>query len=324
MIKEISFCLRILLLPLLFASFTNLHDFLKEQRLVERALLEFYRLSEEQEEGRRREETKRWFEEGAGRRKSVLYRFDLMILQSNIRYYLPFLNTEIFLVLMMTASVAAAALAKSLSGIWVLTIPAAAFTMFLFYLVIYSLSVSNYKKTQNSITQFANLLENFSETSDDLIFIFEKVCPYLDVPLRPALQECVSTARNTGNVEEALRNLELQIEHPQFRNLIRNLEICSRHEANYAEIIRDNRRSLQEYLQDQKERKALYDNGRIEISIILLLCLVVTSMLNGFIRHGFLYVLFHSVIGNGIALYCMIVLLACLYSMFFAGKKGQS
>ena len=64
-----------------------------------------------------------------------------------------------------------------------------------------------------------------------------KVCPYLDVPMRPALQECVSKARNTGNVEEALRNLELQIEHPQFRNLIRNLEICSRHEANYAETV---------------------------------------------------------------------------------------
>ena len=324
MINEIILCLRLLLVPLLFTGFVNLYDYLREQRLVERTMLEFYRLSEEQEESRRMEETKRWFEEGAGKRKSILYRFDLMILQSNIRYYLPFLNTELYLILMLASSAAAAALAKSLSGIWLPAVPAFAFTMFLFYLFIYSLYISNYKKTQNNITQFANLLENFSETSDDLIFIFEKVCPYLDVPMRPALQECVSKARNTGNVEEALRNLELQIEHPQFRNLIRNLEICSRHEANYAEIIRDNRRSLQEYLQNQKERKALYDNGRIEISIILLLCFVVAGMLNGFIRHGFLYVLVHSAIGNGIALYCLLVLLICLYSMFFAGKKGSS
>ena len=119
----------------------------------------------------------------------------------------------------------------------------------------------------------------------------------------------------TGDKSKAIRNLEKRIEHEKFKELIRNLEICSRYEANYGEVIKDSRGLLREYLATVKERKAILNNARIEIAMIIGCCGLVFWMMNDFTQAGILTVLLASTAGNLILVYCILMILYALWTV---------
>ena len=222
-------------------------------------------------------------EEGKQEKESFFYRLDAILLQSGIRRSFPFLNPELFITIMTGCIVLGAITAGSITGSWVWGCVSALGIFGSMYFILYLLLGRNYQKTEDGIMTFLNLVENFNTTDDDLINIFGKVCPYLQEPLKSTVSECYQEAVYTGDSEQALQNLEAKLEHEKFREIIRNLSVCSRYEANYGEIVKDSRQLLREHLAMREERKAIRNNAKAEIIILLLGCGLVLYMLNGFL-----------------------------------------
>ena len=62
----------------------------------------------------------------------------------------------------------------------------------------------------------------------DLVNVLEMAVPFVTSPIKGAILRAVSTARIKGDQNEAVWQLEREIEHPLFRSFIRNLDICSK------------------------------------------------------------------------------------------------
>ena len=119
----------------------------------------------------------------------------------------------------------------------------------------------------------------------------------------------------TGDRNQAIRNMEKRIEHEKFKELIRNLEICSRYEANYGEVIKDSRGLLREYLATVKERKAILNNARVEIAMILGCCGIVFWMMNDFTQTGILPLLLGNTAGNLLLAYCILMIFYAVWAV---------
>ncbi len=289
--------------------------YLGKSRIINRSFTRAYDRTKEGEKLRSARERRKRFVEGNQEKINFLYRLDLLLLQSNCKRIFPFVNSEIFLIIMLSLSALGFVIADILSQSYILGIICSLFIILLFYLVLYIISGIHYKRTENEILTFINLLENYSKTSDDLISIFGRLFYYLEEPLKSAVEDCYIEGRSTGDLSFALSNLSNRIEHQKFKEVIRNLEICARHEANYGEIVNDSRGLLRDFIASQKERKAIIQNGRIEILIIMACSIIMVGMLNGFMERGLWQVLLQTLLGNFIILYCVAVLCACVITM---------
>jgi hypothetical protein len=74
--------------------------------------------------------------------------------------------------------------------------------------------------------------------------------------LAEALEECYIEAQTTGNVSAALMGLADQFEHEKFKEIIINLEVCSRYTANLKVIVDSLRRNLMDAKRASQERRA--------------------------------------------------------------------
>lgn len=290
---------------------------LKEHEVFSTVAGSVYEKAKEQEEERQSEQSRLLLIEGRQEKTNLLYKLDLLVLQSNIRKIIPFASTEILLILTIALSAAGFAVAASITGTWIFGILGFIGVTFLCYMVLYFMARNNYRKTEESLMTFINLLENYSSMEDELIAIFSRIQTFLTEPVRSAVEQCCMEAKMTGDKGSAIRNLEKRIEHEKFKELIRNLEICSRYEANYGEVIKDSRSLLREYLAAAKERKAILNNARIEIAMIIGCCGVVFWMMNDFTQTGILAVLLGNTPGNMILVYCILMVLYAVWTVAF-------
>lgn len=292
-------------------------SYLKESRVLSSVAGSAYQKALEQEVDRREEQQKLLLVEGQQEKVNLLYKLDLLVLQSNIRKFLPFASTEILLILTLILGAVSFGVVTSQSGTWIFGILGFAAVCFLSYMVLYFMALHNYKKTEDSLMTFINLLENYSSMEDELIAIFSRISPFLTEPVKSAIEQCCLEAEMTGDRRRAARNLEKRIEHDKFKELVRNLEICSRYEANYAEVIKDSRSLLREYLAAVKERKAIVNNARIEIAMIIGCCGLVFWMINDFTQSGIFSLLLGSTIGNILLVYCILMVLYAVWTVAF-------
>ena len=295
-------------------------ELLRNHKIITDAVENVYERTKAQEERRLSEQERLRMEEGVQEKTDLLYRLDMMLVYSNIKKWIPFMNTEIFIGMAVLFSIAAYLIVSKATGVWIFGLLGAGCVCLSLYLVLYFLSGMNYQRTEKSLTAFLNLLENYSITSDDLIHILHKTAINMEEPVQSALYECYAEATSTGNAGLALRNLQKKIEHEKFKELVRNLEICSRYEANYAEIIKDSRSLIQEYSAYSQERKSIINNARIEILMIVGCCGLVFWMVDDFSTKGILSVLLGTTAGNVLLLYCVAMLLAALWMVIAVDK----
>lgn len=295
-------------------------DLLKNHKVLTDAVGSIYEKARQQEEKRTRQQERLRLEEGAQEKTDFIYRLDLLLIHSNLKKRIPFLNTEIFIGSAILIAVMVYLLVNHMTGVWIFGILGVGITCLSLYLLLYFLAGKNYQRTEKSLTTFLNLLENYSITSDDLINIFYKVAINMEEPVQSALYECYAEATSTGDIQTAMQNLEKKVEHEKFRELIRNLEICSRYEANYAEIIKDSRGLIQEYTAYSQERKSIINNARVEIVMIVACCGLVFWMVDDFSTKGILAVLLGTTVGNVLLLYCAAMVLFAFWMVIAVDK----
>jgi len=88
-----------------------------------------------------------------------------------------------------------------------------------------------------------------------------------------------------------------QFEHEKFKEIIINLEVCSRYTANLKVIVDSLRRNLMDAKRASQERRAIADSAIIEMVILSVMLLIVLAVVNTMIKASIWDVLFHSVVG---------------------------
>lgn len=299
---------RFVLLILIYQVCSKSYEIFIEQKIPHLTINKLY--SRTKKEALLREEEEKRHREEEGRREKVYFlrRMDLLIERSGITSKIPFINTGTYLMITFTLILVFTGGVLLITDLPIMSLMMGLIILFLSYLILYLMSGINYRATEKNILEFTNLLENYSKTNHDIITILNKVYPYLNNPLHDAVEACVIEARSSGDVSKALLNLEHKIELEKFKEIIRNIEICSRYEANYEEIIKDSRKMLRDYIAAREERRALIKNSRIEMVIILFCGILIINMLDNFSEIGIFNVLIHSLIGNVILAYCIVVL----------------
>lgn len=240
---------------------------------------EFVALSKNNEKMRHDEEQRRQLLEGATNEGTWLYRIDKKVAQSGLKEISPNITTEIVLISIVLFS-SVLVLAGGLIAGTVGVIVGALIGIFIPYVGITYFSKKRYNQIEKQLLSFMNLIDNYSKTSDDIIEILGKIHHYLEPPLSNLLEECYAETKITGNSEQTLRELTDQIGHEKMKEIIENVEIASRHEADYSVIINDERELVSNYLYDKKEKQSLLRTARMETFVLMGIGALVVYMLS--------------------------------------------
>ena len=277
---------------------------------------------------KRESKYQRQYEEvGIQEKLPLIQRWDQCFAQSMIQQKYPRLNSQLYVSLLLAAASIAGLIGmillyqRPLMGVGM---AAVLFCSILaggiFYVNL--LRMRKWTQTEKELMPFLNIVDNFSKSEQDLFRIFDLATPYLKDPLKSALAECGKHAAATGNRMEAIRDLIYRIEHPKFREMIQNLEICSRNEANYTKILGDMRDSLSAYMSNRKEEASILKEGQVQITVITCMGIPMIAMLTAITQIP-IRGMAENFFGRFIILYWAILIVVIVYQMFFAdtGKE---
>lgn len=245
--------------------------------------------------------------EGNFKETRFLNKLDSLLEQSGIKKKFKFINAEIYIVLNIFMCLIGFLIGIFILNYWLWGLIIDIVAVIVFYGALKFLQGINYTKIDREMLTFLNLLENFSATEDDIVQIINQTYRYLQNPLKEYLMDFSIEVQSTGNMAIAFRKLEAKIENEKLSSFIRNIEICSRHEANYREIIEDERSSMQGYLRAKQKRKAINQNGRIEIFVCIAMSILIICIFTSLTPNLF-NILKNSFTGNLILLYNVVVL----------------
>ena len=149
-----------------------------------------------------------------------------------------------------------------------------------------------------NLMKLLDFLGNYSVTAGDVISVFGQISKFMDEPLRSALEQCCVEAQTTGDVGMALLSLADKVEHPQFKELVRNIEVSSRYSADFSVLVQFSRRSVREFLRSGRERKSLLREAGINMALLLGLSAFSLVTVNGLLEASVWDILFTSLPGR--------------------------
>lgn len=300
---------RVALLLTVMAFSYHLYKVLYRKNVIEKMVNDFetnYQKRQELEEKIRREE-------GNVIKKGFIHHIDMMIERSRLRKKIPFLTTELYLVISVIVGLTCFILSKLFIQFWVINVLIGILAVFGMYLVIYYSSGFNFEKIDDQIITLINDIENFSNVSNDIVTIFENVADYLDDPLDEYFMEFVQYSRETGDIEGAFKNIEGKLENEKLQNLFKNLEIASRNRANYKELMKEARSIFNGYFDSKTKRKILISNGRAGIFTLLIVGIGMLYFVGLFIE-GFTAYIINTFFGNVLMFLGIILFLYALWN----------
>lgn len=136
----------------------------------------------------------------------------------------------------------------------------------------------NLRRTERNLTKLLDFLGNYSATGGEITGIFNQISRYMEEPVRSALDACSYEAATTGDAGMALRFMAERVEHPKFRELVRNMEISIRYCADFTALVESSRRSLREYLRVSQERRGMMREAMIHLALLAGMSVVVLLM----------------------------------------------
>ena len=263
------YALYVYLFALVFYIVYSTMNYFKYHSRMQKTIQSMYARMNEQEQQRAQVERHQRDIHGDGSARDWLARVDEELAYSGIKEKLKWITTEIYLIIVAILVAIVTTVMTLVAGLWAGVLGGAA-VILTFKCILAVLANNRDKKTESAMLQFMNIVDNFSKTSDDLISILEKASRYIDEPLSSQIYDAVLEAKNTGDTLSALQMLQDKVKNKHFKVLIRNLEISSRFETNYSDIIEDCRDIFHDYLKSEKEKRSLRINGILEITTMLL------------------------------------------------------
>lgn len=208
-------------------------------------------------------------------RKGVLHQLEQWLLYSGLSGKFSFLTPEVFIVGELLATLFLYTITTIIGGSWWMgCLVVLGFQLFLYFLL-QLLMTKNYNAVDAELLKFLDFLGNYSITSGEVTNILQQISGYLDKPLQNVLEECYYEAQTTGDTSLALLSMAEKIQHPKFKELVRNLEISMRYSADFTILVNQSRKSIREHMRMRQEQKALAGEAWINILILGVMTVVI-------------------------------------------------
>ncbi len=227
-----------------------------------------------------------------------IYKFDKKFSYSGIQRKIPALSSGLVIAIAATLASIVGSFTIAASGNAIRGIIFAGVTLFLVYLVIAIVAKINYMAVEKDLTEFLNQLKAYSASTDDLLTCFRAIAENMHEPLSTALNEFYIQVQTTGKKSEAFYDLMNKIEHPLFKQFIRNLEICSRHSADYGVVVDNCRKTLRNYLKSKRDIGAQNKSECIIMTILVIAFFFSVTILKVFTGYDIWYEVLHTSLGN--------------------------
>ena len=312
----ISYGLYTLLVIVLFFTIYSILKDIKPKRMIDNVVNK----SELKTKERTTYYEQLYEEQGVTDKIGFKRKLDIYLIRSGIKERFRFINADIFLLTSVLISLGAILLVLPFIRHLGLLIAVGIITFLVLQFVVYFLANITYEKIDSQVIVFLNLLENFASSTDDIISIFQQSSEYLTYPLNKYCKEFVTESRTTGNTKSAFSNFEDKIENEKLKDIIRNLEISSRNDANYSEILSKSKDVIKGYFETKESKKAIKRSGQMDICMSAIMGVVVISVMQNLIP-DLKYQLINTTIGNIIILYWIIVSIVCVASFVTLQKN---
>lgn len=288
--------LRIIIFLLLAGGLTGLFYILRKSRILKKKLREAYDTLDiaSLQRARERKEKLSLLEEQSG----LVGKLEQRFVYSGIGKFVPFLTAEMWVLVRIMFAVFVYFASHFIGESWLYGILGAALSVMVLYFIESMLMYQNFKAVDESLVEFLNILGNYSITAGEVTGILNQVSKYMKEPLKSALDACYFEAQTTGDVNNALLYLADKIEHPKFKEIVTNIEICSRYSADFSMVVSSSRRSIQDYIKSRQERKAMAQEAMVSMFIILLLLIAVLFLVDQIVSTSIWTILFHTWVGR--------------------------
>ena len=233
-----------------------------------------------EEKGRRNAIEKREALRMRAESESIIARIDRALVYSGIKRRFPMLYAELFIAGLSICSAAILMIIGAGAGLAAGTICVLIFLASV-YVCIRCMEISALKSTGEDMPRLLDLLGSFAASGAVCSNIFGQISIYMNEPLRSAFEDFEAEGRMSGDIRMALLSLADRIEHPQFKQLIRNMEITSRHSEDIEGLVNDTRRSLRDYIRESSDRKTMLRESAINMGLLMLMSYVVLVITAG-------------------------------------------
>lgn len=255
---------------------------------------------------------------------TFLSKLDILLNHSGIKKYIPALNTNLLLIIVLFVFIISLAITLYMTSSILRGLIISSLIIVIMFLLLLIMNIINFARTEKEIITFINLLQNYSRVTSDIVNILGQMYPYLNEPLRSITEDCYLECIKTGNVQRSLDNLVKKINHKKLSSIIKNIAICAKYEANYETVINESRNVIQDYLSGKKQRKEMIRNAAVEIGIITGTGAILVGLLNNYMEVEIFKVLFSTLIGNALLLYFTIIAVIIVWVFFKENYKDDN
>jgi tight adherence protein B len=252
---------------------------------------------------------------GSYENKKYIEKVDDIIESSSIRFIFPLITSEIFLFSsIVIAVVSTTAFHAFIYSSVIFDILIFISGLFLPYLLLKKATAIVGGKIDSQILPWLNTLSNLSATNDDIVAIVEKSTLYLKTPLRKYAEGFVLEAKQGVELQNAITHFEDKVSNRRLKQFIRNLGVCSKHDADYKKVINKSKILLRGYFIEKARRKKDITQGKMDIVVTLVIGIVLFYIVVA-LQPEFSKTITETFIGNLLIGYNLFVLLFGIYKM---------
>lgn len=269
--------------------------------------------SESAEDKRRMDAEMEALRRGEMQNTGRIAKFDILMRQSGILSKYPGLNTELFLIIWGVAIAVVTFLALVITRGIIPTLLAFVVISFIPYIGISALAKYKMGKVKEMLLIFCDTAINLSATNTNLMELLRQTGGFMDDPLKTALLNAYNEALASGGGQWlALYHLRQHIPEEQFSATIQDLELASRYEANYQQVLKDRKAIIETHMTSESKKKQLLNGGRLNIGIMLFVCYLCINALQDLVEGGIWNLLLTTPVG---LLIMALILAVVLYAL---------
>ncbi|MCR3761440.1 type II secretion system F family protein [Clostridium felsineum] len=246
------------------------------------------------------------------RQNSILNRLDKIIYMSGIRKYFKYMSSEVFafgvFIISFLFSILIFELYKSLifSVVAFLAVP------IIFYGILKEMMQINFDKIDNNIMFFISSLKSNAEIKNNIVFMIGETTKKLKEPLKTYNDDFIRDVRFGISIDKAFENYINKVENVRFKNILKNLYICSLNNANYSKLLDKTRIIVRNYYEEKEKRKRKVRAAQISITVIVIMAVIILNALSK-VTENFSFLIMNTRGGQVLLGYILCVILFAAY-----------
>lgn len=300
---------------LLVYGFYDLIRFIERNNSIHNAYEKLNGFSEQ----RQSKEERLIMDQGNRENVDFLTKIDILLTQSGAKKTIPFITTEIYLAFNLLLAVIGFVAILLLTGLVLFAVGGSALLVVGTYIFLSMMANKNAQIIEEDMGVFLDMLDAYSKSSDDIVDIMGKTYPSLSEPLMGYVEEFYYEAINVGE-ETAFRHLEYKIPNTKLKEILGNLQLCSRNLTDYGTIVTDSQEQLRVYLEGKRERTDARINGGMELLTFAIIAGIIFVMIGNFAETNVWEMLLGTFVGQLIILYFVVLIIIGLITTFSYDK----